>query len=56
MTTGLLDVESAAARTTAPQRLGRLDIASNPLKQGKIRRPHEPKPFGPALKHLYLLR
>jgi len=31
-------------------------MASNPLKLRGIRRPHEPKPFGPALKHLYLLR
>ena len=26
------------------------------FEAGEIRRPHEPKPFGPALKHRYLLR
>jgi len=31
-------------------------MASSPLKLRGIRRPHEPKPFEPALNHLYLLR
>ena len=31
-------------------------MASNPLKLRGIRRPHEPKPFGPALEHFYLVR
>jgi hypothetical protein len=46
----------ATARSTAPRRLRWLGIASSPLKLQRIRRPHEPKPFGPALKHLYLFR
>ena len=42
-----------------PPGLGRLkwlDIASIPLKLRGIWRPHEPKPFGPAVIHLHLLR
>ena len=53
---GPLRAESCTARTTAPRRLGLLGIASSPLKLREIRRPHEPKPFGPALKHVHLLR
>ena len=53
---GPLRAESCTASTTAPRRLRRLGIASSPLKLWKIRRPHEPKPFGPALKHLHLLQ
>ena len=56
MTKDRFAAESCTARTTAPPRLRRLGIASSPLKLWKIRRPHEPKPFGPALYHLYLLR
>jgi hypothetical protein len=56
MTTDRFAAESCTARTTAPLRLRRLGVASSPLKLLKIRRPHEPKPFGPALKHLHLLR
>ena len=47
MTTGLLDLESSAARTTAPPRLRRLDIASSPLKLGKFGGRTSPNRLGP---------
>jgi len=53
---GPLRAESCTACTTAPRRFGWLGMASSPMKLREIRRPHEPKPFGPAPKHLYLLR
>jgi hypothetical protein len=53
---GPLRAESCTASTTAPRRLRQLGIASSPLKLRETRRPHEPKPFGPAFQHLYLLR
>jgi hypothetical protein len=56
ITTGLFAAESCTARTTAPRRFGWLGMASSPLKLQRTRRPHEPKPFGPAPKYLYLLR
>ena len=43
-------------RPPGPRRLRRLGIASSPLKLREIQRPHEPKPFGPAVIHLHLLR
>ena len=47
MTTDLLDLESSAARTTAPPRLRRLDIASSPLKLGKFGGRTSPNRLGP---------
>jgi hypothetical protein len=47
MTTGLLDLESSAARTTAPPRLRRLDIALSPLKLGKFGGRTSPNRLGP---------
>jgi len=46
----------AIVRPPGPRRLKWLDVASNPPKLRGIRRPHEPKSFEPAFKHLQLLR
>ena len=48
-------VESSRVRQREHRRLKWLDIASIPPKLRGIWRPHEPKPFGPALNHLFAI-